>query len=257
MKSSTLPTTSAQATWKRVAPRFAHVAQTGLDQAVADVAGVHQPHGVELDDRPLVALAVPLDADEAAQVAVLLVDVQPVVGPEGAERQAEEGEDADGRACQREAQRAGARVVGLRQPGQLAEGGEVGQARRPDLPGAARRGGRPAGHASGLERRSGCGRRPEPSPGSACSAAIVATSRWKRVSPASSGWNEVAMHVALAHGDDAPVVQAGQHVHVRAHLVDDRGPDEDGVDRALAQDRHVEVRLEASRAGGRRRSARR
>ena len=44
-----------------------------------------------------------------------------------------------------------------------------------------------------LARRSGCGRRPAPSPGSACSAAIVATRRWKRVSPASSGWNAVAI----------------------------------------------------------------
>ena len=108
MNSSTLPSASAQATWKRVAPRFATVAQAGLDQAVADVAGVAEPDGVELHDRPLVAVAVALDAEEPAEMAVALVDVEQVVRAEGAERQAEEGEDADRRAGDRQAERAGA-----------------------------------------------------------------------------------------------------------------------------------------------------
>ena len=93
-------------------------------------------------------------------------------------------------------------------------------------------------------RRVGCGRRPEPSPGSSCSAAIVATSRWKRVSPASSGWNDGGDDVPLADGHDPAVVQPREDVDAGAGPLDDRGADEHGVDRPSAEDVDVEVGLE-------------
>ena len=71
---------------------------------------------------------------------VLLVDVHQVVRAERAERQAEQAEHADRRAADRQAQRAGRRIVALAQPRQLAEGREVGQAGGADL---ARAAGRP------------------------------------------------------------------------------------------------------------------
>ncbi len=129
----------------RAAPR--DIAEARLDQAVADVAGVAEPDRVELHDRPLVAVAVALDAEEPREVAVALVDVQEVVRAEGTERQAEEGEDADGRTRDRKAERAGARVLGLGEAGQLAEGGQVRQAGGPNLGAAGRRLDGSAGHA--------------------------------------------------------------------------------------------------------------
>ena len=50
--------------------------------------------------------------------------------------------------------------------------------------------------------------------------------------------------VALADGDDPAVVEAGEDVDVGAGPLDDRGPDEHGVDRRVAEDRHVELGLE-------------
>ncbi len=87
------------------------VAQACLHEPVADVAGVHEADRVELDDRPLVAMPVALDPQQAGEVAVALVHVQEVVRPEGPQRQPEEGEDADRRARQRQAERAGARSL--------------------------------------------------------------------------------------------------------------------------------------------------
>ena len=224
-------------------PAPGDVAQAGLDEAIADVARVAEADGVELHDRPLVAMAVALDADETAQVAVLLVDVEAVVRPECPEREPEEREDADGRAGEREPERAGARVRRLGQARELAEGGQVREPRRPDPARATHLPGTP-GHASTLVRRRGWGRRPAPSPGSACSAAIVATRRWKRVSPASSGWKAVAMTFPCADGHDPAVVEAGEDVHPGTDVLDDRGPDEDRMDRPLAEDGHVEIGLE-------------
>ena len=48
------------------------LAQELLDQPVADVAGVDHPDRVELHDRPFVADALALHADEAGDVARLL-----------------------------------------------------------------------------------------------------------------------------------------------------------------------------------------
>ena len=115
----------------------------------------------------------------------------------------------------------------------------------------------PAGHASGLARRSGWGRRPDPSPGSACSAAIVATRRWKRVSPASSGWNAVAITLPWRTATIRPSSRRARTSTLGPDLVDDRGADEDrrapGARRGSAR----RGRSRTSRAGGRRRSARR
>ena len=107
MNSSTLPPSSAQATWKRVGAALRAVAQEVLDEPEADVAGLALVDGVELDDRPLVAVAVALHAQQPGQVAVLLVDVQLVVRLEGAERHAEEAEDADRAARDRQARATG------------------------------------------------------------------------------------------------------------------------------------------------------
>ena len=79
-------------------PALRALAQELLDEPVADVAGVGQPDGIELHDRPLVAERLALDADEAGDPPVLLVDVHEVVRAERAERQAEQAEHADRRA---------------------------------------------------------------------------------------------------------------------------------------------------------------
>src|SRR5262245_28519297 len=51
-------------------------------------------------------------------------------------------------------------------------------------------------------------------------------------------------HVPLADRDDPPVVEAGEDVDVGAGPVDDRGPDEDAVDRLVAQHRNRQIGLE-------------
>jgi hypothetical protein len=86
-----------------------------IDEAIADVTGVGHADPVELHDRPLVARGLTLDADQAGDAPALLVDVHEVIGPERTERQAEEAEDADGRATHRQAERSSTRVVGLAQ----------------------------------------------------------------------------------------------------------------------------------------------
>ena len=55
------------------------VAQQVLDQPEADVAGVEVAHRVELHDRPLVARALALHAQQPGDVAVAVEDVQDVV----------------------------------------------------------------------------------------------------------------------------------------------------------------------------------
>ena len=164
------------------------ILQQVLHELEADVAGRPIIEGVELDDGPFVASALVLGTGQAAQAAALLVDAQLVARQERRERQAEEGEDADVAAHRQAecAQRRSASPFGV-----LCE-------RRDSSPTAARsvsravrtrplRVGRRPACRDHARRRIGCGRRPEPSPGSANSAAIVATRRWKRVSPASSG----------------------------------------------------------------------
>ena len=191
-------------------PALGALAQELLDEPIADVAGIGHPDGVELHDRPLVADRLALDADEAGDPAVLLVDVHEVVRAERAQRQAEQAEDPDRRAGQRQAQRAGVGAVGLAQPRQLPEGREVREARGPDLAAAARGARAPSPWLPGPARR--MRRRPEPSPGSSCSAAIVAMSRWKRVSPGELRMEGRGDDVALADGDDAAVVEAREDV---------------------------------------------
>ena len=44
-------------------------------------------------------------------------------------------------------------------------------------------------------------------------------------------------HVPLTDRDDPAVLETGQDVDVRADVVDDRRPDEDRVDRPVAEDR--------------------
>ena len=67
------------------------------------------PDRVELHDRPLVADRLALDADEARDPALLLVDVHQVVRPEGTERQPEQAEHADRRPVDRQPERTRAR----------------------------------------------------------------------------------------------------------------------------------------------------
>ena len=190
------------------------VAQQVLDEPEADVARVQAADRVQLHDRPLVALALALHAEEPGDVAVALEHVEHVVRLERAERQAEQAEHADRRAGHGQAR---ATACPRRPP----------WASRDSSPSAARsvsraartlpvlRGHRvvtaPAGRAA-----SGAAGARLPSPGSACSAAIIATRRWNRVSPASSGWNDGGDDVALADGDDPAVVEARQDVDVRA-----------------------------------------
>ena len=112
---------------------LAAVAQQVLDEPEAHVARVHVADGVELDHRPLVARAVALRAQQAGDVAVAVEDVHHVVGAEGAQREPEQAEHADPRPGDRQPERARPLAVGLREPRQLAERGEVGQARRADL----------------------------------------------------------------------------------------------------------------------------
>ncbi len=84
---------------------------------------------------------------------------------EGAQREAEQAEHADRRSAHGQAERPRLRLVALAQARQLTERGQVGQPGGPDL--AGRLGRRAAlGHDDARLRRVGCGRRPEPSPGS-------------------------------------------------------------------------------------------
>ena len=50
--------------------------------------------------------------------------------------------------------------------------------------------------------------------------------------------------VPLADRDDPAVRQLGQDVDTRSHDADDGRPDEHAVDRLIAEDRHVQIRLE-------------
>ena len=107
------------------------VAQEVLDQAEADIARVALPDRIELDDGPLVAMALALDPEQAADPPVELVDVQQVVRLERAQRQPEQAEHAHPGAGDRQPERAGG--VRLGEPGELAERREIGQASHPDL----------------------------------------------------------------------------------------------------------------------------
>ena len=82
------------------------VAQEVLDHAVADVAGGTVVDRVELDDGPLVAVGVALDASQPGQPAALVIDVHLVVGLERAQGHAEEAEDRDVAGGHGQAQRA-------------------------------------------------------------------------------------------------------------------------------------------------------
>src|SRR3970040_2198737 len=141
MNSSTLPSRSAQATWKRVAPRLLPSRSRCWTrrEPVADVAVRAGADGVQLDDRPLVAMRVALDPQQPRDLALLLVDVELVVWPEGAQRQAEQAQEADLAAAHGQAQRAHAAVLGpvaLGEARKLPQRGPVGQPRAAQLAGA-------------------------------------------------------------------------------------------------------------------------
>ena len=87
-----------------------------LDQPVPDVARIGHPDRIELHDRPLVADRFTLDADKTGDAALALVHVHEVVRAERAEWQAEQAEDADRRAADRQAERPRGGVVRLAQP---------------------------------------------------------------------------------------------------------------------------------------------
>ena len=74
---------------------------------------------------------------------------------------------------------------------------------------------------------------------------MVATRRWNRVSPASSGWKAVAITLPFRTATTRPSSSFDEDVDVRAHALDDGRADEDAVDRPIAQDGHGDVRLEA------------
>src|SRR3954447_14334134 len=50
--------------------------------------------------------------------------------------------------------------------------------------------------------------------------------------------------VSLAHRDDASVFEAGKHVDSRPGPIDDRSPDEHGMNRLVTEERHRQLRLE-------------
>ena len=127
------------------------VTQEVLHEAEADVAGVGQPDGVELHDRPLVALGVALGPQQAGQAALILVHVELVLRPQRPEGHAEQGEDADGVAGDRQAEGTHGGLVGavaaVAELRQLTDRRQVGQAGHADAAGRA--------HAWPAVRRSG------------------------------------------------------------------------------------------------------
>src|SRR6187551_1283537 len=62
--------------------------------------------------------------------------------------------------------------------------------------------------------------------------------------PRELGMERRREHVPLAHRDDAAVIETRQDVDVGAGRLDDRGADEDGMDRRRAEDIDLEVGLE-------------
>ncbi len=219
------------------------VTQEVLHEAEADVAGVGQADGVQLHDRPLVALGVALGPQQAGQAALVLVDVELVLRPQRPEGHAEQGEDADRVAADRQAERAHRGLVGavaaMAQARQLADRGQVGQAGHAH---AARRG------AHALSRRA-AERMVAPAgalrPGSRNASAMVISEAVEARFAGQLGVEGRGQHVALPDRHDASVGQAGQDVDVRPDALDGGRPDEHGVHRLVAQDGHHEVRLEA------------
>ena len=158
------------------------VAQQVLDHSKARVARIAGADGVQLDDRPLVAGAVALDAQQPREAPLVFVHEQQVVGTEGAERQPEEAEDPDARSADRQAERSRIDVLQLGEPRQFPQRGQVGQTGKADA----------SAHMASPSGQFSVPRAADPPAGSSYSVAIVTMSRWKRVSPASSGWNEIA-----------------------------------------------------------------
>src|SRR3972149_3687165 len=90
----------------------------GRGRRGADAPRPRDPDPVELDDRPVVTLALALDAEEARDMSTLLVDEEEIVRTEGSERQTEQAEHPDRGPGHGQAERA--RPVALR----LTEAGE-------------------------------------------------------------------------------------------------------------------------------------
>jgi hypothetical protein len=165
---------------------------------------------------------------------LVLVDEEQVVGPEGAERQPEQAEDADPRTADRQPQRARVDVVLLGQPRQLAEGGQVGQSGQAD---SAAHMASPSDHGSVRRRR----RFPRPARRTrghggdqAVDARLAGQLRMERDGD----------DIALPDRHDALVGQPGQNLYAGSHALDYGGSDEDRVHRAVAHDRHQQVGLE-------------
>ena len=166
---------------------------------------------------PLVAVAVALDPEQAGDPAVVLVDVQQVVGLERAERQPEQAEHADPRAAHRQAERAGVASSLWASRDSSPSGGEVGQAGQPDLAREA--------HRERLIERASSGR-PLPAdrmvaPAGAL-ARIVVLGGHRGHEPVEAGLagqlgvERGGDHVPLPHGHDPAVVEPGQDVDARA-----------------------------------------
>ena len=90
---------------------FGAVSHQVLDEAETRIAGVARTDRVEFHDRPLVARGIALDPQEPGDPARVFIHEEQIVGPEGAERQAEEAEDADPRPADGQTQRPRVDVV--------------------------------------------------------------------------------------------------------------------------------------------------
>ncbi len=102
------------------------VAQEVLDHTEARVARVARSDGVELDDRPLVPGAVPLDTKKPGDSALVFVDEEEIVWPEGAQGQPEQAEHSDAGSADRQPERARVDVLELREPRQFPQRREIG-----------------------------------------------------------------------------------------------------------------------------------
>src|ERR1019366_8051032 len=106
-------------------------------------------------------MAFAFDPEQATDSPVQLIDVEQVIWLERAQGQPKQAEYTDPGTGDRQPERA--RRVRLGEPRELTQGRQISQARHPDL---ARQ-----GHLAVRTRRTGWCRRPDPSPGSSCSAA--------------------------------------------------------------------------------------
>ena len=108
-------------------PALRAVTEEVLDEPESNVTGLGLADRIQLDDRPFVGPALPLDAKKAGKPTVVLEHVQQIVRAERTEGQTEQAKHPDRRAAYRESERAGGRPVVLTHPGQLAKRRKVGE----------------------------------------------------------------------------------------------------------------------------------